>query len=92
MIVRILGEGQFVVEDGQLDGLNEFDAKVEQAVENADEEAFAKALPVLLDAVRKGGRPVPDDELVDSDLILPPADASLDEVVEILGDDGLIPG
>jgi hypothetical protein len=34
---------------------------------------------------------VPDDALVDSDLILPPSDASLEEVRGLLGDEGLIP-
>ena len=38
------------------------------------------------------GEPLPDDSLVDSHLILPPADATLEEVRELLGDDGLIPG
>lgn len=92
MIVRILGEGQFVVEDGQLDALNELDTVVERAVEDQDDAAFSVALPALLAAVREHGRAVPDEELVDSDLILPPSDATLGEVAELLGDDGLIPG
>ena len=29
---------------------------------------------------------------MDSDLILPPSDATIDEVRELLSDDGLIPG
>ena len=32
------------------------------------------------------------DSLDESDLILPPPDATIDEVRELLGDDGLIPG
>jgi hypothetical protein len=32
------------------------------------------------------------DALDESDLILPPADASIAEVKDLLGDDGLIPG
>jgi hypothetical protein len=46
----------------------------------------------LLDAVRTSGNPLPDDTLEDSDLILPPADATLEEVRELLSEDGLIPG
>jgi hypothetical protein len=91
MIVRILGEGQFEVDDGHLDALNELDAKVEAAVDDKDEEAFRPALAGLLDAVREWGAAVADDALVDSDLILPPADAEVDEVVALLGDEGLIP-
>jgi hypothetical protein len=92
MIVRILGEGQFEVADAELDRLNELDAAVEAEVEAGNEEAFAARLTELLDGVRAVGAPLADDSLEDSDLILPPADASLEEVREMLSDDGLIPG
>jgi hypothetical protein len=92
MIVRILGEGQWRLDDAQLDPLNELDEKVERAVEAADEHAFRSALEDLLSAVRRSGSEIGIEELVDSDLILPPADASIDEVKELLSDEGLIPG
>lgn len=92
MIVRILTEGQFEVGEDQLAVLNELDAAVETAVEAGDEQRFAESLAALLDAVRTAGAAVANDSLVDSDLILPPADASIDEVREMLQDDGLIPG
>lgn len=92
MIVRILGEGQREVPDTAVDGLNELDAAVELAVDAGDEAAFADGLRGLLDAVRSAGTPLPDESLVDSDLILPPSDATIEEVRELLGDDGLIPG
>lgn len=91
MIVRILGEGQFDVDDGHLDALNELDAAVEAAVDIKDEAAFRPALLALLDAVRNWGSALPEDTLVDSDLILPPSDAQVEEVVALLGDEGLIP-
>jgi hypothetical protein len=46
----------------------------------------------LLDGVRNVGTPHDSDALDESDLILPPADATIDEVRELLNDDGLIPG
>lgn len=92
MIIRIMGEGQVSVPDAESERLNALDNAVEAAIEADDAEAFAPALVALLDAVREHGEPVGDDELVDSDLILPPADASLQEVEEMLGDEGLIPG
>jgi len=91
MIVRIMAEGQFQLADEELDGLNELDTAVESAVEGGDEQRFRTALDDLLEAVRQRGEQVPDDTLVDSDLILPPADATLEEVRELLGDEGLIP-
>ena len=92
MIVRILGEGQLEVADDQLETLNTLDSDVESAVESGDEDTFRSALALLLDGVRRAGKPLPDDSLDDSDLILPPADATLEEVRELLSDDGLIPG
>ena len=92
MIVRILAEGQLEVGDDQLEKLNALDAAVEAAVEANDEAAFATALAALLDGVRSAGTPLADESLKDSDLILPPADATIEEVRELLADDGLIPG
>jgi hypothetical protein len=92
MIVRILGEGQFEVGDAELDRLNELDAAVEAEIDAGNEEAFRARLTELLDGVRQVGAPLADESLEDSDLILPPADATLEEVREMLADDGLIPG
>jgi hypothetical protein len=92
MIVRILGEGQRAVEDGELEDLNALDGDLVAAVESGDADGFSRALSALLDKVRQVGTALPDDEIVPSDLVLPSADASLDEVRELLGDEGLIPG
>ena len=92
MIVRILGEGQRDVPESELDSLNALDDQLQAAVDSGADDAFASALTALLDRVRQVGKPLPDDELVPSDLVLPSADASLAEVRELLGDEGLIPG
>lgn len=92
MIVRILNEGQFDVTEDQLVRLNELDSAVEAAVEAGDEDAFSQALSVLLEAVRTEATPHGVETLDESDLILPPADATLEEVREMLAGDGLIPG
>ncbi|MEV7119168.1 PspA-associated protein PspAA [Kitasatospora griseola] len=94
MIMRVLGEGQFEVAEKDLNRLNQLDDDLLQAVEADDEEAFKAALGSLLAAVREVGTPVPADSLEPSDLILPDAEASLDQVRELLRaeGDGLIPG
>ena len=92
MIVRILGEGQFDVDDSSLDRLNELDAVVESAVETGDQEKFETALQALLDEVRAHATAHDSEALDASDLILPPADASLEDVRAMLAEDGLIPG
>ena len=92
MIVRILGEGQWEVSDDRLPALNELDSTVEAAVEQGNRETFSQALDALLKAVREAGTTLPAESLEDSDLILPPSDATLEEVRELLSDEGLIPG
>ncbi len=92
MIVRILTEGQWDVSEDQLEGLNRLDADLEKAVAAGDDAEFSRSLGALLHAVRTDGQQLADDVLHDSDLILPPSDATIEEVRELLGDDGLIPG
>ncbi|MGN6523356.1 MAG: PspA-associated protein PspAA [Actinomycetes bacterium] len=92
MIVRILGEGQWDVPEDVLEQINVLDGQLERAVEGADVETFRTALEALLDAVRDRGSKLPDDALEPSEAILPGSDASMDEVRELLTDEGLIPG
>jgi hypothetical protein len=92
VIIRILGEGQYDLSADALPRLNQLDSAVESAVERGDEQAFSIALAELLEGVRNAGVPHAADALDESDLILPPADASLEEVRELLSDEGLIPG
>ncbi|MFD9482099.1 MULTISPECIES: hypothetical protein [Streptomyces] len=92
MIVRIMGEGQVEVADSHFPELNKLDDELLAEMESGDEEGFRRTLGALLAAVRRLGTPLPDDALEPSELILPGDDAALDEVREMLSDDGLIPG
>jgi hypothetical protein len=92
VIARILGAGPRELTDDHLTDLNKLDDEVEAAVEQGDEAVFTAKLGALLDAVRSSGTPLPDDSLEDSDLILPPSDATIEEVRALLSDEGLIPG
>ncbi len=93
MIVRILNEGQWQLSDEAMRRLSTLDDAVEEAVSTGNEGELTEALHSLLEQVRSSGTPVPDDELLDSDLILPAADATLEEVQELLSgsDEGLVP-
>ncbi|MFJ6751974.1 MULTISPECIES: hypothetical protein [unclassified Streptomyces] len=92
MIVRIMGEGQVKLDDAHFTELNKLDDELLAEMESGDEEGFRRTLAGLLAAVRRLGSPLPDDSLEPSELILPSEDATLDEVKEMLSDDGLIPG
>ncbi|MFD0686854.1 PspA-associated protein PspAA [Actinomadura fibrosa] len=91
MIVRLMGEGQLDVAADDLAALNTLDSELEAAIDSGDEATFRAALHALLENVRKVGKPLPADSLAPSELILPPADAHIDEVRSMLGDEGLIP-
>lgn len=88
MIMRVMGEGQFEVGEAHLNLLNELDAELVTAVDSGDEELFRRAYGKLLDAVKQYGTPVPLDSLEPSELILPSADATINEVRELLMADG----
>ncbi len=90
MIVRIPGEGQYrlAADDGALGRLDE---DVLAAVESGEEDRFRSALGALVGYVRSNGELVGEDELLASDLILPPADLSLAEARTDFSGDGLIP-
>jgi hypothetical protein len=92
VIVRILGEGQYDLSDDALDRLNALDADIEAAVVAGDQAALTTALTALHDGVRGAGTPHDPDSLDESDVILPPPDATIDDVRDLLGDEGLIPG
>jgi hypothetical protein len=92
MILRILGEGQFEVPEERMEELNRLDEEVQAAVDADDADGFTRALARLITGVRTAGRELPDDYLGPSDLVLPGPDATIGDVREVLGDEGLIPG
>jgi hypothetical protein len=91
VIVRISGEGQFKLPDGDADRLNELDNRAVSAVEQGDETGFKELWSQMLELVASDGNAVDNDELVESDVILPPRDISFDEAKGEFSGDGLIP-
>ena len=91
MIVRVMGEGQFEIDDEVAKGLNELDEQAEQALEAGDTEQLADLLERMAEAVRTNGARVPDEDLTPSEGIVPPADLTLEEAKELFEGEGLIP-
>jgi hypothetical protein len=91
VIVRLMGEGQFEVDDEVAKGLNDLDEKAGEALERGDEKQLRAVLDRMAEAVRTNGSRVPDDDLRGSEAIVPPSDLSLDEARELLDGEGLIP-
>jgi PspAA-like protein len=91
VIVRISGEGQFRVPDGFEARLNELDNEAVSAVDAGDESRFRELWGQMLELVESEGEALPDDELVESDVILPPRDVSFEEAGREFTAEGLIP-
>jgi len=91
VIVRLMGEGQFEVDEEVAKGLNDLDEQAAQAVEAGDEARLSELLQRMSGAVRTNGARVPDEHLDASDAIIPPDDLSLEEARRLFEDEGLIP-
>ncbi len=92
MIVRLMGEGQYEIDKKHFDELNRIDNNIVKLVTKGDDKAFKSEFKKLADYVHKFGKKMPDNVLKPSDLIIPPADLTVDEAREIFRGDGLIPG
>lgn len=86
MIVRILGEGQFDVDERYRDQLGKLDAALMEAVDRGDERAFGPTLLALASEVRSVGTALANDAFVPSELVVPFADATLAETSALLTD------
>ncbi len=91
MIIRIMGEGQYRLDEETLDRVNVLDNAGVAAVESDDEDAFHVAFEEMLQIIRDEGEHLGDEELETSDVIVPPADTSFAEAAAEFSGDGLIP-
>jgi hypothetical protein len=88
MIVRISGEGQFDLDDVATHRLEEMDRGLTAALHENQEQRFHQLLHETISYVRQSGRPVPHDQVVPSDVIVPPEDVTMDEAQQFFSDEG----
>jgi hypothetical protein len=91
VIVRLMGEGQYRVDDSLLERLNELDARAGAALEANDEVELDKLLDQMFELVRDGGERLPDEDLSPSDAVIPPSDTTLEEARQLMAEEGYIP-
>lgn len=91
MIVRIATEGQYELLESDAETLNELDNRAVAACETGDEEQFGQVFQEMIGFVRNNGQPVGDDRLEGSDVILPPPDSTIRDVMDEFTGEGLIP-
>ncbi len=90
MIIRIMGGGQFKVPSALLDELNVIDNQIVDFVAKEDEAGYKKGLSELFVAIKDKGTPLDAEEILESDIIVPPEDLTLEEAAKIFSGAGLI--
>ena len=92
-IVRIMGQGQFTVDGKTLKKLNALDNDIVEFVsqERSDDAEFRRKLVQLSDMVVKHSKPLDPKAIIQSDIILPSADLSIDEAKRLFKGEGVIP-
>jgi hypothetical protein len=91
MIVRLMGEGQYRLDDALATQLNELDDEAMAALERVDEEELDRCLDAMWRMVKAQGAELPSDEISVSDVMIPPSDLTLDELRELFSEHGLVP-
>ncbi|MBN1323101.1 MAG: hypothetical protein JW986_03760 [Methanotrichaceae archaeon] len=90
MIIRIMGEGQYRVPDSLIDELNRIDNRIVEHVSAGAEKEFRQDLDRLIGTIKGKGTALPAEEIVESQVIVPPSDMSLDEARKVFNGPGLI--
>ncbi len=86
MIIRILTEGQYRLEGQALADLDRLDDRLLDALAAGNRQEYEDSFREVLALIRGRGNRVPDTELVESDLILPPPDTTFEEARGLFAD------
>lgn len=86
MIVRVLDEGQYELDEDAVARVEALDATLSQALSAGDEAWFTRALASLLAEIRSSGRRLDPATIVPSDMAVPSEGSSLEEVRALLGE------
>ena len=92
MIVRILGIGQFKLDDRHIDSLNKIDNQIVEHVSKGREKEFRADLAKIISMIQEKGEAIDPAEIISSDIIVPPADMTLEEARQVFSGEGLIKG
>jgi hypothetical protein len=91
MIARLMGDGQYEIDEALCTRLNELDDRAVAALEANDEEQLDAFLDQMAELVRSEGTRLADDDLSASEIVIPPSDLTLEETRLLFSDHGLVP-
>ena len=84
MIVRVLGDGQYELDDVEAEEYTSLDDALGCHIDEGDEEAYRRDLASMLEYVHRNGTQLGDDDFRPSDQVLPDPASSLAEVKALL--------
>ncbi|MGB3907141.1 MAG: hypothetical protein WBL02_01770 [Methanomethylovorans sp.] len=89
MIIRIMGLGQFKVSSSLFDELNAIDNRIVDHVTKGDENAYKQDLLALISKIKQNGKLLDAEEIVESDIIVPPEDLTFEEAKNVFTGSGV---
>lgn len=89
MIIRIMGEGQYRAPEALCDELNKIDNRIVSLVTEGKHEEFRIELARLISEIKAKGEKVGAEEIMKSDIIVPPEDLSLEEAKDVFKGSGI---
>lgn len=93
IVVRLASRGQYKVgnlQEDLLNELNDIDNQIVSLLAETEETIQSLLLQIVERVIEQGD--IIDDELTDSDLILPPSDLNLAEAASLFRGEGIFPG
>jgi hypothetical protein len=93
-IVRIMGQGQFKINEDTVKGINKIDNAIVQILQNeskADDQDYRAKITEIIQTITTEGQKLEDKELVESDIIVPDTDVSFEEAKKVFQGEGIIP-
>jgi hypothetical protein len=93
-IVRIMGQGQFRINGDTVKTINEIDDAIVQILQNeskADDQEYRTKVAEIVQTIKSKGQKLQDKELIESDIIVPDTDISIDEAKKVFQGEGIIP-
>jgi ElaB/YqjD/DUF883 family membrane-anchored ribosome-binding protein len=96
-IVRIAGHGQFKINQSTMAKINEIDNEIvdmlkkDSSNSKTDESQFRNKIEEMASLITQEGEPLDNKEIVQSDIIVPAADLSIEEAKNMFKGEGIIP-
>jgi hypothetical protein len=96
-VVRVAGHGQFKVNQSTMDKINEIDNEIVDILKKDTDNSmvaknqFRNKIEEMVNLITREGKPLDDKEIIQSDIIVPSEDLSVEEAKDMFKGEGIIP-